>query len=78
MKARTPPDPVTGHNVMDLDCLELIRRLCTQIPAPRQHLVRYYGWYSNRARGARGEVCGLGDGEEVCSGHRCGENGGSH
>ncbi len=30
-----------------------IRRLCAQIPAPRQHLVRYYGWYSHRARGAR-------------------------
>ena len=41
---------------MELDRLELIRRLCTQIPAPRQHMVRYYGWYSSRARGARGEV----------------------
>ena len=56
VKVRTPPDPVTGRNVMELDRLEFIRRLCTQIPAPRQHLVRYYGWYSNRARGARGEV----------------------
>lgn len=33
--------------------MELIRRLCAQIPAPRQHLVRYYGWYSHRSRGAR-------------------------
>lgn len=41
---------------MDLDRLELIRRLCVQIPAPRQRLVRFYGWYSNRARGVRGEV----------------------
>ena len=56
VKVRTPPDPVTGRTVMELDRLELIRRLCVQIPAPRQHLVRYYGWYSNRARGARGEV----------------------
>jgi hypothetical protein len=56
VQVRTPPDPVTGRNVMELDRLELIRRLCVQIPAPRQHLVRYYGWYSNRARGARGEV----------------------
>ena len=30
-----------------------LRPICTQIPAPRQHLVRYYGWYGNRARGAR-------------------------
>jgi hypothetical protein len=47
VKVRTPPDPVTGQRMMELDRLELIRRLCTQIPAPRQHLVRYYGWYSN-------------------------------
>jgi hypothetical protein len=56
VQVRTPPDPATGRRVMELDRLELIRHLCTQIPAPRQHLVRYYGWYSNRARGARGEV----------------------
>ena len=40
---------------MELDPLELILRLCAQIPAPRQHLVRYYGWYANRTRGARRE-----------------------
>jgi len=27
--------------------------LCVQIPAPRRHLVRYYGAYSNAARGKR-------------------------
>ena len=53
MKVRTPFHPETGKRDMELDGLELIRRLCAQIPAPRQHLVRYYGWYSNRARGAR-------------------------
>ena len=52
---RTPPDPQTGSQRMELDVLEMIRRLCAQIPAPRQHLVRYYGWYSHRARGVRGE-----------------------
>jgi len=30
VKVRTPPDPVTGRTVMELDRLELIRRLCTQ------------------------------------------------
>ena len=40
---------------MDLDPLDLIHRICAQIPAPRQHLVRYYGWYGNRDRGARKE-----------------------
>ena len=34
------------------DPLEFIHRLCQQIPAPRQHLVRYCGHYSNRSRGA--------------------------
>ena len=37
---------------MELDPLELIRRLCTQIPVPRQHLVRCYGWYAWCAAGA--------------------------
>jgi len=55
LKVRTAPDRQTGRTEMELDPLELIRRLCAQIPAPRQHLVRYYGWYANRTRGARGE-----------------------
>jgi hypothetical protein len=50
---RTPPDPLTGATELKLDPLELIRRLCEQIPAPRQHQVRYGGWYSNRSRGTR-------------------------
>jgi hypothetical protein len=49
----TPPHPRTGQREMELDPLEMIHRLCQQIPAPRQHLVRYYGHYSNRSRGAR-------------------------
>jgi len=55
MKVRTPPAPQTGKTSMELDPLELIHRICAQIPAPGQHLVRYYGWYGNRARGARKE-----------------------
>jgi len=51
---QTPYDPRTGQRTFELDDLELIRRLCAQIPAPRQHLVRYFGWYSSRARGDRG------------------------
>jgi hypothetical protein len=50
---QTPYDPRTGQRTLELDDLELIRRLCAQIPAPRQHLVRYFGWYSSRARGDR-------------------------
>ena len=55
LEVRTPVDRQTGRTTMEFDPLELIRRLCAQIPAPRQHLVRYYGWYANRTRGARGE-----------------------
>jgi hypothetical protein len=29
VKVRTPPDPVAGRRVMELNRLELIRRLCT-------------------------------------------------
>ena len=48
---QTPYDPRTGQHNLELDDLELTRRLCAQIPAPRQHLVRYSGWYSSRVRG---------------------------
>lgn len=49
----TPYDPRTCKRGLLLDGLELIRRLCAQIPAPRQHMVRYLGWNSSRARGER-------------------------
>jgi hypothetical protein len=45
-----PPDPATGATQLALDPLDLIHRLAQQIPASRQHLVRYYGAYANRAR----------------------------
>jgi hypothetical protein len=32
---------------------EFVARVLVQIPEPRRHLVRYYGAYSNRARGQR-------------------------
>jgi len=47
---RTAPHPATGATQLELDPLELIHRLAQQIPDPRQHLVRYYGAYANRAR----------------------------
>jgi hypothetical protein len=54
LRVRTPPDPRTGLVEKILDPLDLIHALTTQIPDPGQHLVRYYAWYSNRSRGARG------------------------
>jgi len=47
---QVPPDPATGATQLALDPLDLIHRLAQQIPDPRQHLVRYYGAYANRAR----------------------------
>jgi hypothetical protein len=34
-----------------IDAEEFVARVLVQIPDPRRHLVRYYGAYSNRARG---------------------------
>jgi hypothetical protein len=31
--------------------MEFVARVLVQIPDPRRHLVRYYGAYSNAARG---------------------------
>jgi len=53
VRVRTPHHPQTGATRMDLDALEMIRRLCAQIPDARQHMTLYYGWYSHRARGER-------------------------
>ena len=61
LRVRTPPDPRTGLVEKILDPLELIHALTTQIHDPGQHMVRYYGWYSNRSRGARA-AGGLGGG----------------
>jgi hypothetical protein len=36
-----------------IDALEFVARVLAQIPEPRKHLVRYYGYYSNAARGKR-------------------------
>jgi hypothetical protein len=45
-----PPDPRTGAEARVFDPLEFIHAATTQIPDPRQHLVRYYGAYANRIR----------------------------
>jgi len=48
-----------GHDAREsgederVDAEEFVARVLVQIPDPRRHLVRYYGAYSNRARGQR-------------------------
>jgi hypothetical protein len=65
---RTAPDPRTGATEAAFGPLELIHALVEQIPDKGQHLVRYYGAYSNRARrlyrAAEGEGGGRGGRED--------------
>ena len=44
------PEPSDDDKI---DAEEFVARVLVQIPDPRRHLVRYYGAYSNRARGQR-------------------------
>ena len=50
IKLLTPPDPATGRDHKHFDALDWIQAITTQIPDARQHMVRYYGAYANRAR----------------------------
>jgi hypothetical protein len=62
-----------GHDASEpgederVDADEFVARVLVQIPDPRRHVVRYYGAYSNRARGQRrkaeGRLEGNGSGE---------------
>ncbi len=40
-------------NPSGLDVLEFLARVLDPVPEPRQQQVRYWGWYSNAARGKR-------------------------
>ena len=50
IKLLTPPDPATGRDHKHFDALDWIHAITTLIPDARQHMVRYYGAYANRAR----------------------------
>jgi len=41
------------RNFEVLDAIEFLHRVCLHIPAPYESLIRYYGFYSNAARGKR-------------------------
>jgi hypothetical protein len=45
-----PGDPRTGATTLVLEPLEWVRRITNQVPAPKAHMVRYYGAYANRSR----------------------------
>ena len=44
------PEQSEGESI---DAMEFVARVLAQIPDPRRHSVRYYGFYSNAARGKR-------------------------
>jgi hypothetical protein len=46
----TPPDPRSQETEIQVDPLDWVHAICTQIPDKGQHLVRYYGAYANRVR----------------------------
>ena len=60
--------------VETFDPAEFLARVIMHIPEPRPHLVRYYGWYSNVARGRRRREeesgCGCGRGSDHSSGRK--------
>jgi hypothetical protein len=48
--------PGVARNFQVFDPLDFIAELTQHIPEPRKHLVRYFGWYSNKARGLRAKA----------------------
>ena len=42
-----------GSGKKEFSALEWLANICSHIPNPREHMVRYYGQYSNAARGKR-------------------------
>jgi hypothetical protein len=49
------PDLFNGvsRNFQVFDPLDFIAELTQHVPEPNSHLVRYFGWYSNKSRGLR-------------------------
>ena len=52
-----------SRNFQIFEPLDFIAELTQHIPYKREHLVRYYGWYSNKSRGMRAKRAGDNGGE---------------
>ncbi len=50
--------PGVARNFQVFDPLDFIAELTQHIPDPRTHLVRYFGFYSNKSRGMRAKAAG--------------------
>ena len=46
----------TKRNYQVFDPLDFLAEITQHIPEPGQHLIRYYGWYSNKTRGVRAKT----------------------
>jgi hypothetical protein len=44
-----------SRNFQIFDPLDFLAEVTQHIPAPGEHLIRYYGWYSNKTRGQRAQ-----------------------
>jgi len=51
-----------ARNFQVFDPLDFLAEVTQHIPAPGEHLIRYYGWYSNKTRGQRGQTPPAGGG----------------
>ena len=45
--------PSLGDDALHHDPLDVLTAITDHIPNRGQHLVRYFGWYSNKSRGLR-------------------------
>jgi len=50
---RSKTHPVLKRNFEVFPVLDWLAALTAHIPNPGEHVVRYYGWYSNVSRGKR-------------------------
>jgi hypothetical protein len=67
---RSFPDPQCDglkrgakRNFQVLDPLDFLAEFTQHIPPKGSHLIRYYGWYSNKARGMRKKAADAADGQ---------------
>jgi len=52
-KGKITPDMKDGLKTKTFDALEWLAAMCSHVPNKREQMVRYYGYYSNVARGKR-------------------------
>ncbi len=50
--------PGVARNFQVFDALDFIAEITQHIPDTRKHLVRYFGFYSNKSRGMRAKAAG--------------------